>query len=82
MMTTRMSCRLNCLICHMSGFHGLVVRLVQVSGLSCVSHDAVRQGTPFNEVSERLVGSSLRIVLAPIAPHFVPTQCPPCGVPS
>ena len=28
-----------------------------------------------NEVSERFVGSSLRIVLAPIAPLFVPTMC-------
>ena len=42
MMTTTMSCRLNCLICHLSGFRVLVARLVQVSGVSCVSHDAVR----------------------------------------
>ena len=37
------------------------------------------QGTPCissnNEVSDRFVGSSLRIVLAPIAPLFVPTMC-------
>ena len=42
MMTTKMSCRMNCFICHLSVFRGLVVRLVQVPGVSCVSHDAVR----------------------------------------
>ena len=42
MMTTRMNCHLNCLMCLLSGFRGLVVRLVQVLGVSCVSHDAVR----------------------------------------
>ena len=35
MLTTRMSCRLNCLICHLSGLHVLVIKLVQVSGASC-----------------------------------------------
>ena len=42
MMTTRVSCRLNCLICHLSVSRVLAARLVQVSGVSCVSHDAVR----------------------------------------
>ena len=41
-MMTKTSCRLDCLICHLSGSRGLVVRLVQVSNVSCVSHDAVR----------------------------------------
>ena len=42
MMTTKKSCHLNCWICLLSGFRELVVRLVQVSGVSCVSRDAVR----------------------------------------
>ena len=42
LMTKRMTCRLNCLICHLSGLRLLVMRVVQVSGASCVSHDAVR----------------------------------------
>ena len=41
-LTTKMNCCLNCLICRLSGLHGLVVRLVHVSGVSCFSHDAVR----------------------------------------
>ena len=42
MMTKKKNCHLNCLICHLSGFRELVVRPVQVSNVSCVSHDAVR----------------------------------------
>ena len=32
MMTTKINCRLNCMVCHLSGFRGLVVKLMQVSG--------------------------------------------------
>ena len=43
MMTTWMKSHLNCLTCHLSRLRGPVVRLVQVSGVSCVSHDAVHK---------------------------------------
>ena len=39
---TTMNCHLNGLICPLSGFREQVVTLVRVSGVSCVSHDAVR----------------------------------------
>ena len=41
LMITKMNCCLNCLISRLSVRHGLVVRLVQVSDVSCVFHDAV-----------------------------------------
>ena len=56
MTTTTKDCHLNCLFCCVSGFRELVVRLVQVSSVSCFSHDAVRSVT-------KSQGSSLRIVL-------------------
>ena len=54
-----------------------------MSGVSCVSHDAVRsvpgpRALPASRATMELlnvfVGSSLRIVLAPIAPFIVPTM--------
>ena len=42
MMTTRMNCRLNYLICHLSLFVDWWKGGCQVSGVSCVSHDGVR----------------------------------------
>ena len=81
MMTTRKNCHLICLICRLSGSRELVVRQVQVLGVSCVSHDAVRW-VPDPRVlllprptMERFVVSSLRVVLAPITPFSVPTRC-------
>ena len=78
-MTTRISCRLNGLICHLSGFSVLVVRLVQVSGVSCVSHDAVRlvpgpNAVPLSRAPMKSLGSSLRIgSRSPLCHSFVPT---------
>ena len=58
LMTTRKSCHLDCLICRLSGFfRELVVGLVQLSGVACVSHDAVRS-VPVPSV---LLGSRARI---------------------
>ena len=42
MMKTKKNSHWNCLICRLSGSRKLVVRRVQISGVSCVSHDAVR----------------------------------------
>ena len=79
MTTTSMNCRLNCLICHLSGGKAVAsvrcfLRLPRRGALGTKS-----QGTPCissnNEVPKRFVGSILRIVLASIAPFFVPTIC-------
>ena len=80
-MTTKKNCHRNCLICRLSvsGFCVLAARLVQVSNVSCVSHDAARSVPPCissnNAVSERSVGSNLRMVLTSTVPFFVPTMC-------
>ena len=86
MTTTRKNCNLNCLfvVClvFVNKWHGGKVG----AGVRCVlrlprrgAFDTRSQGTPCfssnNEVSERFVGSSLRIVLALLAPFFVPTMC-------
>ena len=77
LMLTKMCCRMNCFICCPSGLRGLVEGLVQVSDVSCVSRDGVRLvpdpcNSSNNEVSERFVGSSLRIVLHHFCPNDVP----------
>ena len=41
MMTMKKNCYLSCVICDLSGSSELVVKLVQVSSVSWVSHDAV-----------------------------------------
>ena len=81
MMTTRKNCHLNCLICRLSGFRDLVVRLVHVTRVSCVSHDAVRS-VPGPRVLLVSRATILYLSVSPvpvfgfsIAPFFVPTMC-------
>ena len=45
-MTTRNNCHLKCLICRLSVIRELVVRLVQVPGVSCVTTWCVRYHVP------------------------------------
>ena len=74
-MTTRLNCRLICSICHLSACRGLVVRLVQVSGVSLrlARRDALgtrSHGTlcisSNNEVFGRFVRSSLKLFSLPL----------------
>ena len=58
MTTTRMSCRLNCLICHLSGLPRRGAFGARSQGIPCIWSN--------NAASALFVGSSLRIVLAPI----------------